>query len=99
MTSVHPDALNDTIDKISNNTFKLAESNFRVEVVLKIKYMTKQSSPLDLQLTEVDTNGDPVNASELTYTQTTFKPFGLDQYVTSSLFTTFAIPGDTRFRI
>ena len=68
MTSVHPDALNDTIDKLSGHSFQLAESNFRVELVLKIKYLTKQAYPLDLLLTEVDANGDPINASELTYT-------------------------------
>ena len=41
MTSVHPDALNDTIDKLSNHSFQLTTSNFRVELVLKIKYTNK----------------------------------------------------------
>lgn len=48
MATVHPDALNDTIDKLSSSSFELAPSNFRVEVVLKIKYLTGQSNPLDL---------------------------------------------------
>ena len=67
MTSVHPDALNDTIDKVNDYSFDLAPSNFRVEVVLKIKYLNGQSNPLDLKLTEVDSNGDPVANSTLTY--------------------------------
>lgn len=67
MTSVHPDALNDTIDKVNDYSFDLAPSNFRVEAVLKIKYLNGQSNPLDLKLTEVDSNGDPVANSSLTY--------------------------------
>ncbi len=68
MTSVHPDALNDTIDKINDYSFELAPSNFRVELVLKIKYLSGQSNPLDLSLTEVDANGDPVANNTLSYT-------------------------------